>query len=62
MDHYIMIMPGAVGYSFGFGFAELGGILFYAGLFLWVTLSQLAKVPLRLKNHPMLTESERFQQ
>jgi hypothetical protein len=62
MDHYIMIMPGAVGYSFGFGFAELGGILFYSGLFLWVTLSQLAKVPLRLKNHPMLTESERFQQ
>ncbi len=62
LDHYIMIMPGAVGYDYGFGFAELGGILFYAGLFLWVTLSQLAKVPLKLKNHPMLTESEHFHQ
>lgn len=62
MDHYIMIMPGAVGYDYGFGFAELGGILFYAGLFLWVTLSQLAKAPLKLKNHPMLTESEHFHQ
>ncbi|MFM8566059.1 MAG: quinol:cytochrome C oxidoreductase [Bacteroidota bacterium] len=62
MDHYIMIMPGAVGYDYGFGFAELGGILFYAGLFLWVTLSQLAKAPLKLQNHPMLTESEHFHQ
>jgi len=62
IDHYIMIMPGAVGYDYGFGFAELGGILFYAGLFLWVTLSQLAKAPLKLKNHPMLTESEHFHQ
>jgi hypothetical protein len=62
MDHYIMIMPGAVGYDYGFGFAELGGILFYAGLFLWVTLSQLAKAPLKLANHPMLTESEHFHQ
>ncbi len=62
LDHYIMIMPGAVGYDYGFGFAELGGILFYAGLFLWVTLSQLAKAPLKLKNHPMLTESEHFHQ
>lgn len=62
IDHYIMIMPGAVGYDYGFGFAELGGIFFYAGLFLWVTLSQLAKAPLKLKNHPMLTESEHFHQ
>ena len=62
LDHYIMIMPGAVGYDYGFGFAELGGILFYAGLFLWVTLSQLANAPLKLKNHPMLTESEHFHQ
>ena len=30
MDHYIMIMPGSVGYHYGFGWVEIGGFLFYA--------------------------------
>ena len=62
MDHYIMIMPGTVGDFYGFGLVELGPILFFAGLFIYVMLSNLAKAPLLHKNHPMIVESKHFQQ
>jgi hypothetical protein len=62
MDHYVMIMPGTVGDQYGFGLVELGPILFFAGLFIYVMLSNLAKAPLMHKNHPMMVESKHFQQ
>ena len=62
MDHYVMIMPGTVGDHFGFGLVELGPILFFAGLYIYVVLSSVAKAPLLHKNHPMLTESKNFHQ
>lgn len=62
MDHYVMIMPGTVGDQYGFGLVELGPILFFAGLFIYVMLSNLAKAPLLHKNHPMIVESKHFQQ
>ncbi len=62
MDHYVMIMPGTVGDHFGFGLLEIGAILFFAGLFIFVVLRQLAAAPLLHKNHPMITESKYFQQ
>jgi len=62
MDHYVMIMPGTVGDHYGFGLLELGAILFFAGMFIYVVLSSLAKAPLLHKNHPMITESKHFQQ
>ncbi len=62
MDHYVMIMPGTVGDHYGFGLLELGAILFFAGMFIYVVLSSLAKAPLLHKNHPMITESKYFQQ
>jgi len=62
MDHYVMIMPGTVGDQYGFGIVELGPILFFAGLFIYVTLNNLAKAPLLHKNHPMMVESKHFQQ
>ena len=62
MDHYIMIMPGAVGLHYGFGPAEWGGFLFYSGLFIYFVLTQLSKAPLIQKNHPLLKESELFHQ
>lgn len=62
MDHYVMIMPGTVGDYYGFGMLELGAILFFAGLFIYVALRGLASAPLLHKNHPMLTESKHFQQ
>ena len=62
MDHYVMIMPGTVGDYYGFGLVELGPILFFAGLFIYVVLNNIASAPLLHKNHPMLTESKHFQQ
>jgi len=62
MDHYVMIMPGTVGEWYGFGLLELGPILFFAGLFIYVTLNNLAKAPLLHKNHPMIVESKYFKQ
>jgi len=62
MDHYIMIMPGSVGYNYGFGWVELGGFLFYAGLLLYVVQRNLAAAPLKMKNHAMIHESKLFHQ
>ncbi|MBT3364693.1 MAG: quinol:cytochrome C oxidoreductase [Flavobacteriales bacterium] len=62
MDHFIMVMPGTVGYEFGFGYPELGGLLFYLGLFVLVVGHFLGKAPLAMKNHPMVKESKHFHQ
>src|SRR6056300_507096 len=62
MDHYVMIMPGTVGDQYGFGLLELGPILFFAGLFIYVMFRNLAAAPLLHKNHPMIVESKHFQQ
>ena len=62
MDHYIMIMPGSVGMSYGFGAAEIGGFLFFAGLFILVVGRNLGAAPLKQQNHPLLKESELFHQ
>ncbi len=55
-----MIMPGTVGAQYGFGFGEIGGILFFAGLFIFATFSAFAKVPTVAKGNPFLHESETF--
>jgi len=44
-------------YDGGFGFLEIGVALIFLSLFLFVVLSNLAKVPLIAKNHPLLEES-----
>ena len=60
-DFYLMITPALLGenggFDFWFFFVEVGMFLIYAGLFLLVTLTTLAKVALVPKNHPMLEES-----
>ncbi|MBC6409591.1 MAG: quinol:cytochrome C oxidoreductase [Ekhidna sp.] len=57
IDFYLMVSPGTVGESGGFGFIELGLILIYLSTFLYVTFNALTKMPLFAKNHPMLKES-----
>jgi hypothetical protein len=56
-DFYQMIMPGAVGANGGFGLIEFGTILLFASAFAYVVNTQLAKVSLVAKNHPMLEEA-----
>lgn len=60
IDFFVMIMPGTVGANWFIGVAELGSVLFFGGLFIFVSFSALAKAPLLVKNHPMIEESKHF--
>lgn len=57
LNFYLMVTPGILKENGGFGFLEIGTTLIYLSAFLFVVLSNLAKVPLVAKNHPMLEES-----
>ena len=59
-DVFVMIMPGTVGDQWGFGFGEIGSVLFFIGLFIYGTFSTIAKAPLIAKGNPFLKESEHF--
>lgn len=65
-DTYLMIAPGTIqehgGLNFGTLFVELGIALIYVGLFGFVVLTSLSKLPLIPKNDPMLEESIHFHQ
>lgn len=58
IDVFVMIMPGTVGTHWHLGFVEIGVFLGYIGFFTYVVLSNLGKVELQPKNHPMLIESK----
>jgi len=57
LDFYLMITPGTLKESGGFGFLEIGMAMVFGVAFLFVVLSGLAKMPLIAKNHPLLEES-----
>ncbi|GJM28926.1 MAG: quinol:cytochrome C oxidoreductase [Cyclobacteriaceae bacterium] len=57
LDFYLMVTPGTLKESGGFGFLEIGMAIIFAVTFLFVILNSLSKVPLVAKNHPMLEES-----
>ena len=56
-DFFQMVTPGVMQQNGGLGFLEIGLALVFLAVFLLVALSNLAKVPLVGKNHPMLQES-----
>ena len=60
LDFYNMIMPATVGDQWSFGLSELGSVSLFAGLFIYVVFSALAKVPLKPKGDPLVKESEHF--
>jgi hypothetical protein len=60
LDFFNMIMPGTVGASWFIGAAEIGSVLFFGGLFIFVGFSAIAKAPLLVKNNPMVEESKHF--
>jgi hypothetical protein len=64
LGHYIdifnMIMPSAVGDQWFIGVAELGGFIFFLGLFLFVVFKEISKAPLHAAGDPFMGESERF--
>ncbi len=60
LDFFNMIMPGTVGASWFIGAAEIGSVLFFGGLFIFVGFSAIAKAPLLVKKNPMVEESKHF--
>ena len=60
MDFFNMIMPATVGREWSIGAAEIGSLLFFFGLFTYVTFYTLTKAPLVEKCHPLMGESEHF--
>ena len=60
MDFFNMIMPATVGREWSIGVAEIGSLLFFFGLFTYVTFYTLTKAPLVEKRHPLMGESEHF--
>ena len=60
LDFYNMIMPATVGDQWYIGVPEIGGIMFFAGLFIYVVLNTISKVPLEPSGDPLFKESEKF--
>jgi uncharacterized protein YhhL (DUF1145 family) len=58
IDIYVLISPATVGDSFSFGFSEIGSILFFLGLFIFVVFRALSKSGTEVKSNPFLHESE----
>ena len=59
IDVFMMTQPGIVGRDWHIGFIEIGTMLGYLGLFIYVVLNELSKAALVPKNHPMLVETLR---
>ena len=64
IGHYIdvfnMIMPSAVGDQWSVGIPEIGSIMFFAGLFIYIVFTSISKVPLETKGDPFNEESKKF--
>ncbi len=60
LDVFVMIAPGTIGSSWNFGIPEIGALLFFIGLFIFVIFNSLAKAPLQIKKDPFIKESEIF--
>ena len=58
MDTFQMVMPGAVAENWGWSIPELGTLLFFAGLFTFVVMNALTKVPVEPAQGTFLDESK----
>lgn len=60
MDIFNMVMPATVGDQWYLGWPEIGGILFFAGLFIYWVFNALTKEELTPKRNPFIEESKHF--
>ena len=60
IDFFNMIMPAAVGDRWFIGVSEIGSVLFFLGLFIFVVFNALTKAPLMPKRNPFIEESKHF--
>ncbi|MDH5474237.1 MAG: quinol:cytochrome C oxidoreductase [Cyclobacteriaceae bacterium] len=57
VDFYLMVTPGVMKTDGAIGLLEIGMLMIFLALFIYIMLHNLAKAPLVAKNHPMLEES-----
>ena len=60
IDFFNMIMPATVGDQWFIGIPEIGSLMFFLGLFIFVVFSALTKAPLVPKGNPLIEESKHF--
>ena len=60
LDFHNMIYPATVGDQWFIGVSEISSIFFFAGLFIFVVFTTLAKQPLLPKGNPLIEESKHF--
>jgi len=60
IDVFVMIMPATVGDQWFFGIPEFSALLFFIGLFIFVTFRAFSKAAPLAKGNPFLKESEDF--
>ncbi|MDH3698509.1 MAG: quinol:cytochrome C oxidoreductase [Flavobacteriaceae bacterium] len=60
LDVFNMIMPATVGDQWSIGIPEIGGVLFFAGLFIYWVFRALTKAPLQPTRNPYIEESRQF--
>lgn len=57
LDIYMLVTPGAMQQNGHIGLIEIGTLLAFLGLFLYIVLNAISKRPLLVKTHPYLEES-----
>lgn len=60
IDFFNMIMPATVGDQWFIGIPEIGSLMFFLGLFIFIVFSALTKAPLVPKGNPFIEESKHF--
>ncbi len=60
LDVYMMITPATVGDQWYIGIPEIGGILFFAGAFIFWVFRARTKAPLQPTRNPFVEESRQF--
>ena len=60
LDVFNWIMPATVVDRWFIGLPEIGAVLFFGGIFLYIVFTALGKAPLLAKGNPFMKESEHF--
>ncbi|WP_322551522.1 quinol:cytochrome C oxidoreductase [Flavobacterium psychraquaticum] len=60
IDFFVMIMPATVGDQWFIGIPEIGALMFFLGLFIFIVFNALTKAPIEPKGNPFIEESKHF--
>ena len=60
IDFFVMIMPATVGDQWFIGIPEIGALMFFLGLFIFIVFNALTKAPIEPEGNPFIEESKHF--